>query len=106
MADQARRNLARQGICNPEVLAGDGSRGLPDRASYDAILVSAAFPQVPAPLAAELRIGGRLVQPIGPGGSEQVVMFERSASGLERRHVLTLARFVRLHGRYGFQSGP
>ncbi len=60
----------------------------------------AAFPQVPAPLAAQLRIGGRLVQPIGPGGSEQVVLFERSASGLERRHVLTLARFVRLHGRY------
>ena len=39
-----------------------------------------------------------------PGGSEQVVLFERSASGLERRHVLTLARFVRLHGRYGFPS--
>jgi len=44
------------------------------------------------------------VQPIGPGGSEQVVLFERSASRLERRHVLTLARFVRLHGRCGFQS--
>jgi protein-L-isoaspartate(D-aspartate) O-methyltransferase len=70
----------------------------------DAILVSAAFPQVPAPLAAQLRIGGRLVQPIGPGGSEQVVLFERSASGLERRQILTLARFVRLHGRHGFQS--
>ena len=106
LADQARRNLARQGIGNAEVLAGDGSRGLPDRALYDAILVSAAFPQVPAPLAAQLRIGGRLVQPIGPGGGEQVVLFERSASGLERRHVLTLARFVRLHGRYGFQSRP
>jgi protein-L-isoaspartate(D-aspartate) O-methyltransferase len=89
-----------------DVLAGDGSRGLPDRAPYDAILVSAAFPQVPGPLAAPLRIGGRLVQPIGPGGSEQVVLFERSASRLERRHVLTLARFVQLHGRYGFQSRP
>ena len=104
LADQARRNLARQGIGNAQVLAGDGSRGLPEGAPYDAILVSAAFPQVPAPLAAQLRIGGRLVQPIGPGGSEQVVLFERSASGLERRHVLTLARFVRLHGRHGFQS--
>ena len=104
LADQARRNLARQGIGNAQVVAGDGSRGLPDRAPYDAILVSAAFPQVPAPLAAQLRIGGRLVQPIGPGGSEQVVLFERSASGLERRHVLTRARFVRLHGRYGFPA--
>ena len=104
LAGQARRNLARQGLGNAEVLTGDGSRGLPEGAPYDAILVSAAFPQVPAPLAAQLRIGGRLVQPIGPGGSEQVVLFERSASGLQRRQILTLARFVRLHGRYGFPS--
>jgi protein-L-isoaspartate(D-aspartate) O-methyltransferase len=104
LADQARRNLARQGIGNAEVLAGDGSCGLSDRAPYDAILVSAAFPAVPAPLAAQLRAGGRLVQPIGPGGKEEVVLFERSASGMERRQVLTLARFVRLQGRYGFQS--
>jgi protein-L-isoaspartate(D-aspartate) O-methyltransferase len=104
LAAQARRNLLRQGIGNVEVLAGDGSRGLPDRAPYDAILVSAAFPQVPAPLATQLRIGGRLVQPIGPGGKEQVMLFERSAAGLQRRRVLTLARFVRLHGRYGFPS--
>ena len=104
LADQARRNLARQGIGNAEVLAGDGSCGLSDRAPYDAIIVSAAFPAVPAPLAMQLRVGGRLVQPIGPGGKEEVVLFERSASGLERRQVLTLARFVRLQGRYGFQS--
>lgn len=104
LAAQARRNLARQGIGNVQVLAGDGSCGLAGRAPYDAILVSAAFPAVPAPLAAQLRAGGRLVQPIGPGGKEQVVLFERSAAGLERRQVLTLARFVRLHGRHGFQS--
>jgi protein-L-isoaspartate(D-aspartate) O-methyltransferase len=106
LAAQARRNLARQGIGNVQVLAGDGSCGLPGRAPYDAILVSAAFPAVPAPLAAQLRAGGRLVQPIGPGGKEQVVLFQRSAAGLERRQVLTLARFVRLHGRHGYRSRP
>ena len=55
LADQARRNLARHGIGNAQALAGDGSRGLPEGAPYDAILVSAAFPQVPAPLAAQPR---------------------------------------------------
>jgi protein-L-isoaspartate(D-aspartate) O-methyltransferase len=104
LAGQARWNLARHGIRNVQVLAGDGSCGRPDRAPYDAIVVSAAFPGVPAPLAAQLRIGGRLVQPIGPGGNEQVVLFERSAAGLQRRQVLTPARFVRLYGHYGFQS--
>ena len=102
LAGQARRNLARHGPGNAQVPAGDGSRGRPEGAPYDAILVSAAFPQVPAPLAAQLRIGGRLLPPSGPGGSEQVMPFERSPSGPQRRHLLTLARFVRLHGRHGF----
>ncbi|MGW3174762.1 protein-L-isoaspartate O-methyltransferase family protein [Streptomyces sp. NPDC001153] len=102
LARQARVNLARQGVRNVELRVGDGSGGVPDRAPYDAVLVSAAFPEVPGPLAAQVRPGGRLVQPIGPGGHEQVVCFERTASGLVRLRVLTSACFVRLQGRYGF----
>ncbi|MFC3350599.1 protein-L-isoaspartate O-methyltransferase [Streptomyces echinoruber] len=82
----------------------DGSGGVPDRAPYDAIVVSAAFPEVPAPPAGQLRRGGRLVQPVGPDGREQVVSFLRTATGLERRRMLTPAHFVRLRGRYGFPS--
>ncbi|AOR37044.1 protein-L-isoaspartate(D-aspartate) O-methyltransferase [Streptomyces fodineus] len=102
IARQAHMNLARQGVRNVELRVGDGSGGVPDRAPYDAVLVSAAFPEVPEPLIAQTVPRGRLVQPIGPGGQEEVVCFERTASGLARLRVLTGACFVRLQGRYGF----
>ena len=101
LAARARRNLAAQGIDNVMVLAGDGTEGAPDFAPFDAIVVSAACPRVPSPLAAQLRTGGRLVQPIGPGGAEHVVVYEKRRDGLRRVRILTAASFVRLHGRYG-----
>ncbi|MGW7820952.1 protein-L-isoaspartate O-methyltransferase family protein [Streptomyces puniciscabiei] len=101
-ARHARVNLARHGVRNVELRVGDGSGGVPDRAPYDAVLVSAAFPEVPEPLAAQVRPGGLLVQPIGPGGHERVVCFERTAAGLAQVRVLASACFVRLRGRYGF----
>lgn len=104
MTEQARASLDRQGIRNVELLVGDGGVGVPEHAPYDGVLVSAAFPEVPEPLVHQLRVGGRLVQPIGPGGHEEVVLFERTEGGLERRKVLTLARFVGLRGRYGYRS--
>lgn len=102
LAEQAGANLARHDIRNVDLRIGDGSCGVPDRAPYDAIVVSAAFPEVPPPLVGQLRLPGRLVQPIGPGGSEDVVLFERTAGGLRRHRVLTTARFVRLFGRFGY----
>lgn len=66
IADQARRNLTSQNVANVSVITGDGTEGYPPGAPYDGIIVSAAFPQVPAPLVAQLTRGGRLVQPIGP----------------------------------------
>jgi protein-L-isoaspartate(D-aspartate) O-methyltransferase len=102
LAELARANLARHGVANVEVVVGDGTLGLPDHAPFDAILVSAAFPRVPPPLVKQLITGGRLVQPIGAGGAEEVVLFEKSARGLARRGVVTLAHFVRLYGQHGY----
>ncbi|MBX6341139.1 MAG: protein-L-isoaspartate(D-aspartate) O-methyltransferase [Thermomicrobiaceae bacterium] len=102
LAEAARANLARQGIANAEVVVGDGTEGLAAHAPYDAILVSAAFPAVPPPLVEQLATGGRLVQPIGPGGADDVTLFEKTPRGLVRRRVVTPARFVRLYGRHGY----
>lgn len=102
LAEMARRHLAAQKINNVRVVDGDGTEGVPSEAPYDAILVSAAFPQVPEPLVSQLRIGGRLVQPIGSGGTDQVTVFERSVAGLVSPEMVCHARFVRLYGRHGF----
>src|SRR5712691_4793321 len=67
IARTARVHLERQAVDNATVVVGDGSAGLPEHAPYDAILVAAAFPHVPAPLVEQLADGGRLVQPIGLG---------------------------------------
>jgi protein-L-isoaspartate(D-aspartate) O-methyltransferase len=103
IAEAANENVAAAGFENVEIAVGDGSAGLPEHAPYEVILVSAAFPSVPAPLAVQVALRGRLVQPIGPGGAEDVVVFQRSRRGLERRSVVTRARFVRLYGKYAYR---
>jgi protein-L-isoaspartate(D-aspartate) O-methyltransferase len=102
VAEAARENLARFGVTNAEVVAVDGTKGLPEHAPYDAILVAAAFPSVPRPLEEQLAAGGRLVQPVGPGGREEVVLFEKGTRGFVRRRTIAWARFVRLHGAHAF----
>ena len=104
VTETAKENLARHGVENARVIAGDGTEGLPEHAPYDAILVSAAFPSVPPPLAEQLAAGGRLVQPIGSGGQEVVVLFEKGPEGLARRRTVTGAHFVRLYGAHAFRE--
>jgi protein-L-isoaspartate(D-aspartate) O-methyltransferase len=104
LAETARENLSSHGVENATVVVGDGSEGLAEQSPFDAILVSAAFTSVPEPLTEQLAVGGRLVQPIGPGGAEEVILFERRPEGLVKRRTITGARFVRLVGRRGFPT--
>lgn len=101
LATAARANLEAQGIANVEVVVGDGTVGLPECAPFDGVVVAAAFPRVPPPLADQLRPGGRLVQPVGRGGAEEVMLFQKD-DALRASQVLIPARFVRLIGEHGF----
>jgi protein-L-isoaspartate(D-aspartate) O-methyltransferase len=102
MTEAARVALAEVGSRNVTLLVGDGTLGLPDRAPFDAIVVTAAFPTVPSPLADQLAEGGRLVQPIGPGGREDVRLFEKRGERLEVERSVTGAYFVPLYGQHAY----
>jgi protein-L-isoaspartate(D-aspartate) O-methyltransferase len=101
LAERATANLAAAGIGNVTVVVGDGTLGWPPEAPYDAVVVAAAAPRVPAPLAVQLAEGGRLVQPLGPGGAELVTLFQQRRGRLVRLGVVVGAHFVRLVGAHG-----
>jgi len=96
LARQAEERLGALGYRNVTVRTGDGYRGWPERAPFDAILVTAAPPEIPQPLLDQLAVGGRLVAPVGEVDQELVVV-ERTAAGLERRRILPV-RFVPMTG--------
>jgi protein-L-isoaspartate(D-aspartate) O-methyltransferase len=101
LAELATANLAAAGVANVAVVVGDGTLGWPAGAPYDAVVVAAAAPRVPAPLAVQLAEGGRLVQPLGPGGAELVTLLRKRRGRLVRRGVVVPAHFVRLVGAHG-----
>jgi len=96
LATAAAARLEALGYRNVTVRAGDGYRGWRERAPFDAILVTAAPPEIPQPLLDQLAVGGRLVAPVGEGDQELVVV-ERTAAGLQRRRVIPV-RFVPMTG--------
>jgi protein-L-isoaspartate(D-aspartate) O-methyltransferase len=106
LAERARANLAAAGIANVTVVVADGTLGWPPAAPYDAVVVAAAAPRVPAPLAAQLAEGGRLVQPLGPGGEELVTLLRKRRGRLVEAGVVTGAHFVRLVGAHGLPEAP
>jgi protein-L-isoaspartate(D-aspartate) O-methyltransferase len=96
LAREAADRLARLGYRNVTVRAGDGYGGWPEKAPFDAILVTAAPPEIPAPLLAQLAVGGRLVAPVGDL-SQDLVVVERTLSGNRTRRVAPV-RFVPMTG--------
>jgi protein-L-isoaspartate(D-aspartate) O-methyltransferase len=104
LAASARRALDRLGVANVVVHLGDGSLGRPADAPYDAIVLTAGAPAVPAPLLDQLAPGGRLVAPIGPREGQRLVRIRRGSDGRFAREVLGPCRFVDLVGRHGWAA--
>jgi len=106
LAASARERLARLGYANVRVLWGDGTRGWPEHAPYDAIVVAAGGPEVPAALCEQLAIGGRLVIPVGPTArAQQLVRVTRTGEHEFEQDELIPVAFVPLVGEQGWGEG-
>jgi protein-L-isoaspartate(D-aspartate) O-methyltransferase len=104
LAASARRALDRLGVDNVELSVGDGSRGVPERAPFEAIAVHATAPAAPLALLGQLAEGGRLVVPIAADGADMLTVFRRRGESLERAEIGP-CRFVPLIGEEGYGPG-
>lgn len=103
LATRAREALAAAGYDNVEVHVGDGTLGVPDRAPYDAIAVAAAAPVLPETLYEQLKIGGRIVVPVGGRANQRLELIVRSPEGPAVVRSVP-CRFVPLVGKEGFSE--
>lgn len=103
LLETARDALTACGATNVSLMCGDGTLGWPEFAPYDAILVGAAAPEVPAPLLRQLSDGGRLLVPVGGREEQRLLIITRNGTSYEQREVAPM-RFVPLVGQHGWES--
>jgi protein-L-isoaspartate(D-aspartate) O-methyltransferase len=103
LATRAAATLASQGVTNVHVLHGDGTLGWPEHAPFDAIVVAAGGPEVPESLKQQLRIGGRLVMPVGRSRRvQELLRVTRLAENEYHTEDLMDVQFVPLVGKEGW----
>ena len=93
LASRAEQDLRRLGCTNVKVRHGDGYKGWPEAAPFDAIIVTCAPESVPQALVDQLRDGGRMIIPVGARNSQELVLLRKTGRGLEQKAVLPV-RFV------------
>jgi protein-L-isoaspartate(D-aspartate) O-methyltransferase len=103
LAERAREALAAAGYDDVEVRVGDGTLGVPDRAPYDGIAVAAAAPVLPESLYDQLRLGGRIVVPVGGRANQRLELIVKSPEGPAVVRSVP-CRFVPLVGEEGFSE--
>jgi len=105
LVEVAQERLSRLGYDNVRIVEGDGTRGCPEEAPFDAILAAASGSHVPEPLLAQLAPGGRIVMPIGsPGWVQELVKVTKQDGGVLKQENLGGVRFVPLIGEEGWKD--
>jgi len=105
LAEVARERLDRLGYSNVKIVEGDGTRGCPDEAPFDAILAAASGSHIPTSLVGQLAPGGRLVMPVGDrSGTQQLVKMTKRPDGTTTEQNLGDVRFVPLIGEEGWRE--
>jgi protein-L-isoaspartate(D-aspartate) O-methyltransferase len=100
LAEKARERLRALGYDNVEVVVGDGFAGVPEKAPYDRIIITAAAPEVPQALIDQLADGGVMLLPLGPqDGPQNIVKLTKTPTGLEREDLIAVRFVPLLHGQ-------
>jgi protein-L-isoaspartate(D-aspartate) O-methyltransferase len=103
LALRAQENFTRAGVTGVRVVVGDGTKGYPPEAPYDAVIITAASPAVPEPLVEQLGEGGRLIAPVGPRECQDLIKLIKR-EGKVQRIPLGGVCFVPLIGQFGWQG--
>jgi len=103
LADRAQQNLARAGVTGVTVVVGDGTEGYPPEAPYNAIVVTAASPDIPDPLVTQLAEGGRLIAPVGPRDCQDLIKLVKREGRVEKIPLGGVC-FVPLIGQFGWRG--
>lgn len=102
LAEEAKERLKRLGYSNVEVSTGDGTLGWKEHAPYDAIVVTAGAPVIPHSLIGQLKVGGRLIIPVGDSTMQKLLRYRKEGEDEMKEELLEYVRFVPLIGREGW----
>ncbi len=98
----AKENLKAAGCAGVELVEGDGTEGYEKEAPYDRIFVTAGAPDIPESLVRQLRVGGRLLLPVGSRHSQSLVQVDKDPGGNTEKKTLSHVAFVPLTGKFGW----
>lgn len=104
LSETAKERLDRIGYRNIQYRIGDGSIGWPEEAPFDRIIVTAAAGRLPSELTSQLAANGRMIIPVGPPGSQELLLVTRNEQGQLQETVVERVVFVELKGKYGWTN--